>query len=183
MAARRPDVEAGAPRRPAQLMRSRGTGSHGRVASRVPNSRVKYGCMSRVSPHVDEVTLEELSSADVVALVQCLALDVTVFPWPSIRPYAAARGLQPVWIVRSRPDSAVAGFVAATVVGDLLEIAGIAVAPEERCRGLGRALIRAAVEGARTRSCRAVALQVSTANRAALALYTAEGFGRVRKLP
>ena len=52
-----------------------------------------------------------------------------------------------------------------------------------RCRGLGRALIRAAVEGARTRSCRAVALQVSTAKRAALALYAVESFRRMRKLP
>jgi ribosomal protein S18 acetylase RimI-like enzyme len=139
--------------------------------------------MSRVSPHADEVIVEQLSGADVVALGQCLALDVTVFPWPSIRPFAAARGMQPVWIVRSRRDSAVTGFVAATVVGDLLEIAGIAVAPEKRGRGFGRALIRAAIEGARTRTCRAVALQVSTANRAALALYTAEGFRRMRKLP
>lgn len=139
--------------------------------------------MSRISPHADEVIVEQLSGADVVALGRCVALDVTVFPWPSIRPFEAARGLQPVWLSRSKRDGAVTGFVAATVVGDLLEIAGIAVAPEKRGRGFGRALIRAAIEGARTRACGAVALQVSTANRAALALYAAEGFRRVRKLP
>ena len=53
------------------------------------------------------------------------------------------------------------------------ELVTLAVAPEFRRQGFGRAILRAAMEGLRNASC---CLTVSTANPAALALYESEGF-------
>jgi ribosomal protein S18 acetylase RimI-like enzyme len=50
------------------------------------------------------------------------------------------------------------------------------VAPPARGAGLGRALVQAAVERARTRGCRRIELDVNETNDAALALYGAFGF-------
>ena len=53
------------------------------------------------------------------------------------------------------------------------ELVTLAVAPEFRRQGLGRAILRAAMEGLKTAAC---GLTVSTANPTALALYESEGF-------
>lgn len=53
------------------------------------------------------------------------------------------------------------------------ELVTLAVAPEFRRQGFGRAILRAAMEGLKNASC---CLTVSTANPAALALYESEGF-------
>lgn len=53
------------------------------------------------------------------------------------------------------------------------ELVTLAVSPEFRRQGLGRAILRAAMEGLKTAAC---CLTVSTANPAAMALYESEGF-------
>lgn len=53
------------------------------------------------------------------------------------------------------------------------ELVTLAVAPEFRRQGFGRAILRAAMEGLKNASC---CLTVSTANPAAMALYESEGF-------
>ncbi|KUN05462.1 acetyltransferase [Streptomyces yokosukanensis] len=58
----------------------------------------------------------------------------------------------------------------------VLQIQGLAVADEARGQGLGRALIRAAVEEARGRGARRLSLRVLGHNAPARALYEAEGF-------
>jgi ribosomal-protein-alanine N-acetyltransferase len=126
-----------------------------------------------------EPLVEPLRPGDVVAFAQCAAIDVTVFPNPSIPPL---QGAPLLWIARPGREGPVSGFLAATRSGRVLEISGLAVAPDLRRRGVGRALLGAAVAHARAARWRAVALQVSTANTAALALYDAAGFARVRRL-
>ncbi|MEV6296917.1 GNAT family N-acetyltransferase [Streptomyces sp. NPDC051896] len=58
----------------------------------------------------------------------------------------------------------------------VLQIQGLAVAEEARGRGLGRALIRAAVTEARRRGARRLSLRVLGHNAPARALYASEGF-------
>jgi ribosomal protein S18 acetylase RimI-like enzyme len=58
----------------------------------------------------------------------------------------------------------------------VLQIQGLAVAAEARGRGVGRALVRAAVEEARGRGARRLTLRVLGHNAPARALYASEGF-------
>jgi ribosomal protein S18 acetylase RimI-like enzyme len=56
------------------------------------------------------------------------------------------------------------------------QIQGLAVAEEARGRGVGRALVRAALDEARRRGARRITLRVLGHNTPARALYAAEGF-------
>ncbi|MFI2505083.1 GNAT family N-acetyltransferase [Streptomyces sp. NPDC018972] len=56
------------------------------------------------------------------------------------------------------------------------QIRGLAVAEEARGRGVGRALVRAAVAEARERGARRITLRVLGHNTVARALYASEGF-------
>jgi len=71
------------------------------------------------------------------------------------------------------------GFVVARVAGDEAEILTLAVAPEARGKGLGRALLNAAIAEARRCGTAAIFLEVGTDNPAALALYAGLGFANV----
>ncbi|MEU6687066.1 GNAT family N-acetyltransferase [Streptomyces sp. NPDC046832] len=63
------------------------------------------------------------------------------------------------------------------------QIQGLAVAEEARGRGVGRALVRAAVEESRRRGARRITLRVLGHNAPARALYAAEGFAVEGILP
>ena len=71
------------------------------------------------------------------------------------------------------------GFVVARVASDEAEILTLAVAPGARGRGLGRALLSAAIAEATRRGARAIFLEVGRDNPAALALYAALRFANV----
>ena len=77
-----------------------------------------------------------------------------------------------------------AGLVLARAVGGEAgggeaEILTIAVAPAARRRGLGAALLAAAMQGAVLRAAATMFLEVAAGNAAALALYRAAGFEEV----
>lgn len=65
----------------------------------------------------------------------------------------------------------------------VLAVQGFAVADEARGRGVGRALVRAAVEEARSRGARRLTLRVLGHNAPARALYESEGFAVEGVLP
>ena len=71
------------------------------------------------------------------------------------------------------------GFVLARVAGDEAEILTLAVLPEKRGRGLGRALLQAAIARAEELGARTVFLEVGADNPSALALYARLGFVKV----
>jgi ribosomal-protein-alanine N-acetyltransferase len=71
------------------------------------------------------------------------------------------------------------GMVLARVAADEAEILTLAVVPSARLQGRGRALLEAVAVGAVLRAAVMLFLEVSTANTAALALYTAAGFCEV----
>ncbi len=71
------------------------------------------------------------------------------------------------------------GFVAMRTVADEAEILMLAVAPEERRAGLGRALMVATASAARAAGAARLYLEVSVKNQAARALYAGLGFVEV----
>lgn len=71
------------------------------------------------------------------------------------------------------------GFVLARVAGGEAEILTLAVTPQARGRGLGRALLQAAIDRAAELDAEAVYLEVGADNPHALALYAGLGFAKV----
>jgi ribosomal-protein-alanine N-acetyltransferase len=75
------------------------------------------------------------------------------------------------------------GMVLARVMADESEILTLAVMPERRRDGLGRALLLAAMAWATEQGARAMFLEVAVANLAAQALYRQAGFIEVGRRP
>jgi len=71
------------------------------------------------------------------------------------------------------------GFVLARVAGDEAEILTLAVMPQKRGKGLGRALLQAAIARAQELGAQSVFLEVGADNPSALALYAGLGFAKV----
>ena len=71
------------------------------------------------------------------------------------------------------------GFVLARAAGGEAEILTLAVAPAARGRGLGRALLQAAINKARAMGAQTMFLEVGADNPHALALYAGLGFAKV----
>jgi ribosomal-protein-alanine N-acetyltransferase len=70
----------------------------------------------------------------------------------------------------------VTGFVVFTIVADECEVLGLAVEAQSRRRGLGRALLEAALERGAAGGAQRCFLEVRAANKPARALYAACGF-------
>jgi len=71
------------------------------------------------------------------------------------------------------------GFVLGRAAADEAEILTLAVAPHARGKGLGRALLQAAISRARELGATTMFLEVGADNPAALALYAGLGFAKV----
>jgi [ribosomal protein S18]-alanine N-acetyltransferase len=71
------------------------------------------------------------------------------------------------------------GYVVALVIGPEAEIADLAVAPEARRQGVGRALLDRVVAELETAGVQAVYLEVRESNQAARTLYESSGFQSV----
>lgn len=73
------------------------------------------------------------------------------------------------------------GFVLARTAADEAEILMLAVLPDFRRRGLGRALLAAAVQEASARGARTLFLEVAAGNAPARALYAGSGFAEAAR--
>jgi ribosomal-protein-alanine N-acetyltransferase len=83
-------------------------------------------------------------------------------------------------LIARLPDSdEIVGYVCWWVVGDEVHLLNVAVAPEHRRYGIGRALLQLLLDEASSRHSRVVTLEVEHANRAAIALYEKLGFGQI----
>ncbi|MBQ9086345.1 MAG: ribosomal protein S18-alanine N-acetyltransferase [Clostridia bacterium] len=114
--------------------------------------------------------LEEAYLADVAELERLSFAE----PWSeqSLRLLLGENGLG---VVVVRDGNAVA-YGGMTVVLDEGSVTNIAVHPHARRAGLGRAVVRALMERARSRGIVSVFLEVRESNEAALSLYRSEGF-------
>ena len=93
------------------------------------------------------------------------------------RPYAVLRVLRPGF---GKP---ICGFVHLWCVAGEAQIMNLAVAPEQRRKGYGYALLKAGLQCAREGACKSVLLEVRRSNAAAITLYEREGFVRVGVRP
>ena len=82
-------------------------------------------------------------------------------------------------VVRDDAAGPVLGYVVAIFAGGEGEVANLAVSPEVRRRGIGRALVSATLDEARRRKAEAVFLEVREGNSAARRLYRSCGFDEV----
>jgi ribosomal-protein-alanine N-acetyltransferase len=80
------------------------------------------------------------------------------------------------WYVVARRGGRIVGYAGVFVVGPEADVQTVAVAPVERGRGTGRALLGALVDRARERGASVVRLEVRADNTAAIGLYTSLGF-------
>lgn len=86
---------------------------------------------------------------------------------------------RPLATVNDRTTARVAGFVAARLTSDEIHINNVAVREKYRRRGIGGALLSAALEqGKQKGACKAF-LEVRAGNAAAQALYAQQGFETV----
>lgn len=74
------------------------------------------------------------------------------------------------------------GYSLAEINGPDAELVSIAVAPEQRRRGVGEALLQATLRRLRRAGCRICRLSVRTTNTAAIRLYEKHGFRTFRRL-
>jgi ribosomal-protein-alanine N-acetyltransferase len=79
----------------------------------------------------------------------------------------------------ARRDAAVAGYLNYWLVADEVHLLAIATHPDVRRGGIGRALMRHLVDGARASRARLVTLEVRARNEAARELYRRFGFVEV----
>jgi ribosomal-protein-alanine N-acetyltransferase len=90
-------------------------------------------------------------------------------PWS--RTWVAREGVQ-----GGEVSGDVVGYVLTWHVADELHVMNVATRADRRRRGIGRALMREALDYARGRSIRHVLLEVRRSNQPAIALYRAFGF-------
>lgn len=78
-------------------------------------------------------------------------------------------------------SQAPAGFILLQIAGDAAEVLTIAVRPERRRGGVGRALLSAGLDAARRAGAASLILDVSEANAPARALYASLGFTEIAR--
>jgi ribosomal-protein-alanine acetyltransferase len=82
-----------------------------------------------------------------------------------------------LWVARRADTGArVLGLLLAWEVADSADLIDLIVEPTERRRGLGRALLQALLDHARSRNLRSIVLEVRASNAGARKLYEALGF-------
>ncbi len=80
-----------------------------------------------------------------------------------------------VWLLLARTGDATTGFALTRAIAGDAELLLLAVRPDARGQGIGRALLRAAIEGARSRGAQQICLEMRADN-AATHLYRSEAF-------
>ena len=122
-----------------------------------------------------------LSSMTVAELPEVLKIERASFetPWTEENFRHEIERNPRAWNVTARRGGSIVGFACAYVVAGELMINDVAVAPDERRRGIGRALVAHLLEGARARRCRRATLEVRPSNHGARRLYEQLGFEAV----
>jgi ribosomal-protein-alanine N-acetyltransferase len=131
--------------------------------------------------------IRRASRADLAAM---LAIEQASFadPW-TVDSLSTALSLERMRVLVAEPAGKgtrgggtareVLGYVVALVVGPESEIADLAVAPNARRLGIGRALLEQIIVEVATAGVRTVCLEVRESNHAARTLYASNGFAPV----
>ena len=128
-----------------------------------------------------ETIVREVRPGD---LPEVLRIERAAFPVPwSERAFRMVMRRDPGAILVAERAGRVAGYGALWIAADEAELADLAVAPEQRRRGIGRILVEACLRRAAAGGARKVFLQVREGNEAARALYRGAGFREVGRRP
>ncbi|MFN0122705.1 MAG: ribosomal protein S18-alanine N-acetyltransferase [Blastocatellia bacterium] len=126
-------------------------------------------------PQHSPTRIRPLTEADLDAVEQIEAMSGLV-PWGR-EYYLRDLALPPVILLACVTTAGdVAGFIHAWVIADEFQLNNMAVHPDWRRQGTGRALLTAALDIARAQGATSGALEVRAANTAAQALYARFGF-------
>jgi len=87
-----------------------------------------------------------------------------------------ARPWAKLWVARAEPGGAPRGFALIWLAADEVHLIDLAVEPESRRHGVGRALLRRVIDFGRAAGGAQVLLEVRRSNTAALGLYAGAGF-------
>ena len=140
-----------------------------------------------MSPKAPQVHLRRMTLAD---LPQVEALDRVCFrtPWPEdsfryeLRPYSTSICLV-AELDQAGSEPQIVGMVVVWLIADMAEVATLAVAPQERGRGVGQRLLASALRLAWEAGARKSILEVRVSNTAALHLYYGVGYQPVGLRP
>ncbi len=118
-------------------------------------------------------------------LPQVTAIERESFPTPwSEETFRGLLGRRSATLLAAEAeDGAIVGYAALWTVGEEAELGDLAVREGARRRGVGRALLAAALEEAARREAEAVFLEVRRSNGAARRLYETAGFSAVAVRP
>jgi len=97
--------------------------------------------------------------------------------------FAAEAPRRIVLVAAEEAGTQIVGFVIARCAEDEWEIENVVVAPDQRRRGLGSALVRELVQEARRSVAASVLLEVRESNAAACRLYEKIGFNQIGRRP
>jgi [ribosomal protein S18]-alanine N-acetyltransferase len=121
--------------------------------------------------------LSRLSDLDGIQEVDRLSFSS---PWTRAMYEEELRQAGMAFIIVLRTDSApVVGYCSYRLVADELQVNNVAVMPDCRGRGYGRALVSAALEHGRAAGARTALLEVRRSNLPAQSLYLSLGFAQV----
>lgn len=99
-------------------------------------------------------------------------------PWPAAAFASELENPLSLWLV-AECSGAVAGYVGSQIVPDEADMMNLAVSPEFRRQGLGRALTLALFDALRERGVVSLTLEVRDSNTAAITLYESLGFCQI----
>ncbi|MBI5243530.1 MAG: ribosomal protein S18-alanine N-acetyltransferase [Elusimicrobia bacterium] len=124
-------------------------------------------------------------AADLDAVLEIEAAWPTTPHWPrrQFEAELSELGLKRSVFLVAEDDLAVAGYAAAWLVQDEVQILSIAVHGGMARRGVGRLLLDAVLEAAKAAGCRRATLDVSERNAPARGLYESSGFAAVGRRP
>jgi ribosomal-protein-alanine N-acetyltransferase len=125
---------------------------------------------------VSKLTFEPMRSSDLARVMEIERLAFRS-PWTAgLFLHELKLAFSRIEVVRPRPEEPIAGYVCWWKVADEVHILNLAVHPNSRRMGLGRALVERVVCDATASNAGMIGLEVRPGNEAALGLYGALGF-------
>lgn len=117
-------------------------------------------------------------------IAQIAALETQCFsdPWSETSVRSELSNPLSLWLV-AEDDGKVVGYVGSQSVAPEADVMNLAVAPEWRSRGIGRALMTALIAQLHSRGITALFLEVRVGNTPAQNLYRSLGFAEVGRRP
>jgi len=123
--------------------------------------------MATASPLIEDLTTADLAAVQAILEPSQLHVDLVA---------ELERDFALRWVARDEPSAPALAFLLAWNVVDELQLLELATHPEQRRRGLARALLERLIDFAKKRHKRLLLLEVRRSNLAAIGLYESAGF-------